>query len=177
MSDADRLKSTSRLSRPVRPDRVRSTSTGLPGRSVVRPEIRVFADADELGRTLATRIADGIAATPPGGHYVLGCPGGRSPRTTYGALAAEVARRRLDLRRLIVAMMDEYVDDDGANADADAPHGCVRLGGVEIVQPLNAAAGPGRGVTPDRLWVPDAADPAAYEDRLADAGGIDLFLL
>jgi glucosamine-6-phosphate deaminase len=140
-------------------------------------EPQVFADADDLGAALAGTVADGIAA---GGRYVLGCPGGRSLRSTYRALAAEVARHRLDLGRLIVVMMDEYVDErDGrlVNADPGAPHSCARFAREEIVAPLNAAAGPGRGITPDRVWLPDAADPGSYEHRLAQVGGLDLFLL
>jgi glucosamine-6-phosphate deaminase len=148
----------------------------------VRVEPQVFADADALGRSLARTIADGIAATPVGGRYLLGCPGGRSPRSTYRALADEVAHRRLDLTPLVVVMMDEYVDVDESTGrargvDPRAPHSCARFGRDEIVAPLNAAAGPGRGVTPDRLWLPDPAQPQRYDRQLSDRGGMDLFVL
>src|SRR3954467_2302362 len=55
-------------------------------RSCVPAEVRVFADADELGATLAEEVLTRYDASD--GPYLLGCPGGRSLRTTYRALAA-----------------------------------------------------------------------------------------
>jgi glucosamine-6-phosphate deaminase len=122
----------------------------------VPAEVRVFADADELGRALAEEVLVRYDGTD--GPYLLGCPGGRSLRSTYRALAAH--RRTLD--RLVVVMMDEYV-----GAQADAHYSCTRFAHEEIAEPL--AAG--------EVWLPDADDPAAYDDRIAAAGGVDLFLL
>lgn len=143
-------------------------------------EVRVFADATALGEALAAQVADGIAeAATAGRRYVLGCPGGRSPRTTYRALAVQVARRGLDLSGLVVAMMDDYVlpGPDGYHVVPAGEHYSVRrFAAEEVLGPLNAAAGAGRGVTEDRLWFPDPADPAAYDERLVEAG-VDLFLL
>lgn len=153
----------------------------------VRVRPTVFADPPALGRMLAARVADGIeAASREGRSYVLGCPGGRTPMTTYAELARLVRDRRLDLSRLVIAMMDDYVeprpDDNGTSPGydhiaADLAHSCRRFGREVIVEPLSAAAGPGRGVAVDGLWVPDPGDPQAYEHRLADAGGVDLFIL
>ena len=120
--------------------------------------VRVFPDAEELGRALAGRIADAYAGTD--GPFLLGCPGGRSLRTTYRALAD----LRLDLPRLVVVMMDEYV-----GAPPDAHYSCARFARDEIAGPL--------GLREEQVWLPDADDPASYDGRIADAGGIDLFLL
>jgi glucosamine-6-phosphate deaminase len=57
-------------------------------------DVRRFADADELGRTLAAEI---VAASPS----LLGCPGGRSLLTTYRALP--------DVWETTAVLMDEYV--------------------------------------------------------------------
>ncbi|SPL87885.1 Glucosamine-6-phosphate deaminase [[Actinomadura] parvosata subsp. kistnae] len=147
----------------------------------VRPT--VFPDPEALGHVLAARIATEIAdAARDGRPYVLGCPGGRSARSTYAALAREVAARRLSLGHVVIVMMDEYVvraPETGRfrRIDPDLPHSCVRFGRAEIVEPLNAAAGPGRGITPDRFWVPDPADPGEYDRRIAGIGGVDLFIL
>jgi glucosamine-6-phosphate deaminase len=122
----------------------------------VPAEVRVFADADELGRALAEEVLVRYDGTD--GPYLLGCPGGRSLRSTYRALAAH--RRTLD--RLVVVMMDEYV-----GAQADAHYSCTRFAHEEIAEPLGAG----------EVWLPDADDPAAYDDRIAAAGGVDLFLL
>ena len=117
-------------------------------------EVRVFGDPDELGKALAAEVLARYAAAQ--GRYLLGCPGGRSLRTTYRALAG----RELD--RLVVVMMDEYV-----GAAADAHYSCARFAREEIAGPLGAC----------ETWLPDPGDPSAYDGRIEAAGGIDLFLL
>jgi glucosamine-6-phosphate deaminase len=146
----------------------------------IEPE--VFANADELGGRAARMIADGlVAAREAGRPYVLGCPGGRSASSTYAALAGLVRTERLVLDHLVVVMMDDYLVRDAHGALvhelAQAPHSCIRFGREEIVRPLDEAAGAGRGVRAEHLWFPDPADPGAYDDRISDLGGIDLFLL
>ena len=42
---------------------------------------------------------------------------------------------------------------------------------------LNAGRPEHLQIPADRLWLPDPADPDAYDERIAAAGGIDLFLL
>jgi glucosamine-6-phosphate deaminase len=149
----------------------------------VRVAPTVFRDPEALGRVLAAEIADEIAgAAHDGRRYVLGCPGGRSAHSTYCSLADEVAARGLDLGHVVIAMMDEYVDrdrltDNYRRIDAELLHSCVRFGRHEIVQRLDGAAGPGRGIGAGNFLVPDPADPAAYDEQIAELGGIDLFLL
>jgi len=148
----------------------------------MRVEPTVFDGPEAVGRALAALIADRIAAAGAGRSFLLGCPSGRSPWTTYVSLAREVTARRLDLTGLVIVMMDEYVDRDDRTGkmhriDARAPHSCLRFGQTEIVDRLNAAVGPGRGISPDRYWVPDPAAPGDYDQQIADHGGVDLFIL
>jgi glucosamine-6-phosphate deaminase len=124
----------------------------------VPAEVRVCADASELGRALAGEILDAYAVSDE--RFLLGCPGGRSLVSTYRALAA----RRADLWRLVVVMMDEYV-----GAPADAHYSCHGFALRELAAPL--------GLREGQIWLPDADDPAAYDARIAEAGGVDLFLL
>jgi glucosamine-6-phosphate deaminase len=129
----------------------------------VPAEVRVFADADELGERLAAEIL--VAYERAGARpFLLGCPGGRSLRSTYRALAA----RRPRLERLAIVMMDEYVVD-GEAAPEHAHYSCRRFARDELAGPL--------GLAGDQVWLPDPADPAAYDERIAAAGGIDVFLL
>ncbi|WP_137120473.1 6-phosphogluconolactonase [Segeticoccus rhizosphaerae] len=141
-------------------------------------ESTVFDTPAQLGETLAIEIANGItAAMAERRPYVLGCPGGRSPRPVYAALATQVRLRKLDLSRVVVAMMDEYVESVNGryrNVDPAASYSCAGFAAREIAGPLARAAGPGRG--PSAVWVPDAADPDAHEQRLHESG-IDLFIL
>ena len=118
--------------------------------------VRVFRDEGELGAALAAEIIAGIdEARASGRRYVLGCPGGRSGRSTYQALAQGV--RGADISHLVIAMMDDYVlpTTDGAfeHCPADAHYSCRRFARVEIVGPLNAAAAV--GVPDDQVWLPD----------------------
>lgn len=133
---------------------------------------------DEIGAEVAALIVDRYQRRTPGRPFLLGCPGGRSLASTYAHLARLTAD--LDLSDLVVVMMDEYVESTGTGfvpvADTLA-HSCRRFGRVEIVEPLNAGRPADRGISGDRLWLPDPADPSAYEDRIAGAGGVDLFLL
>jgi glucosamine-6-phosphate deaminase len=136
----------------------------------------------DVGRAAATQIADAIqAASAEGRRFVLGCPSGRSPQTTYEQLASIVAERGLDLSRVVVALMDEYVErtaDGFRPVDPALPHSCVGFGRRDILDRLNAVALPGHRIPQENLWAPDprAAD-GDYDRALEEAGGIDLFLL
>jgi glucosamine-6-phosphate deaminase len=143
-------------------------------------QARRFPDAGALGAALAQEIISGIDNARRDGHrYVLGCPGGRSGRSTYQALAR--VAQGADLRHVVIAMMDEYLvaDADGTlrYPPKGAHYSCRRFADEEIAGPLSRAAAPGQGIDPDHVWLPDPADPEAYERRLADAGGVDLFLV
>ena len=126
-------------------------------------EVRVFADPDELGEALADEILARYEAVAPR-SFLLGCPGGRSLRSTYRALA----ERRPDVVRLVVVMMDEYVENGGP-PPADAHYSCHRFAREVLIGPLGLGA--------EQVWYPDPEDPASYEERIVAAGGIDMFLL
>jgi len=128
----------------------------------VTADVRVFADAEELGEALADEIIGDYAESSD--RFLLGCPGGRSLRSTYRALA----RRRPDVERLVVLMMDEYLEG-GAAPPADAHYSNRGFADRELVEPL--------GLRTDQVWFPDPADPGAFDDRIAAAGGVDVFLL
>jgi glucosamine-6-phosphate deaminase len=124
----------------------------------VAADVRVLPSPMAIGEALAAEIAARHDAD--GAPFLLGCPGGRSLRTTYAALG--VMTRCFD--RLVVVMMDEYV-----GAPSDAHFSCSRFASEEIAVPLR--------IPPERVWLPDPSEPEAYDDRIAEAGGIELFLL
>jgi glucosamine-6-phosphate deaminase len=115
-------------------------------------DLRVLATPEAIGAELAAEVAARHDAAD--GAFLLGCPGGRSLRTTYAAMAARA------WPKLVVVMMDEYV-----GAPPDAHYSCARFARDEIAAPL--------GVPEDRVWL--AAE--GHDERVGAAGGIDLFLL
>lgn len=119
-------------------------------------EATVFESPEALGEAVATRILERAADSRK--RFLLGCPTGRTPRPVYAALA----RRKLDLRHMTLVMMDEYLVSGRWATEPWSCHAFVR-------QEMSFGAG--------EIWFPDPADPAAYDRRIADAGGIDLFLL
>ncbi len=144
--------------------------------------VRVLPTPDAVGDDLAARVLAGAeAARRAGRPFVLGCPTGRTPRPVYAAMARRAGAAGQELGHLVLALMDEYLvpNEHGALAPAPAvrPWSCRHFARAEIQGPLNAALPPGRGVPDANVWLPDPADPAAYDRRLADAGGVDLFLL
>lgn len=115
-----------------------------------------------------------------GRPFLLGCPGGRSLESTYRHLATAAAAESLDLSALVIVMMDDYAEVVGGAyraVDDTVPHSCRRFGREDIVDRLNEGRAPDLRVPRAQLWLPDPADPEAYEDRIDAAGGIDLFLL
>ena len=134
-------------------------------------QIRLFPTPDALGRAVAQDIATRLTAKP--GPFLLGCPGGRSPKPVYAALA----QMRLDLSRLIIVMMDDYLTPSLDHVPATAHYSCRRFARDDIQAVLNANLPPSHRIPDANIWFPDPKNPAAYDARIADAGGIDLFLL
>lgn len=118
--------------------------------------LRVFETPESLGEAIAAHVSRRVAQAE--GRFLLGCPTGRTPRPIYAALT----KRKVDLRHVTLVMMDEYLV---AGRWATEPWSCHAF----VRQQMNFGAG--------EIWFPDPADPAAYDRRIADAGGIDLFLL
>jgi glucosamine-6-phosphate deaminase len=140
--------------------------------------VMVFPDPRALGMALAREIAAGVdAARAEGRRYILGCPGGRTGRSTYHALAELLAGA--DLSHMVIAMMDDYVEPAPGggwrHVPAEAHYSCRRFARDEIVAPLDAVTRV--GVPPEHTWFPDPVDPPAYARRLREAGGVDLFIV
>lgn len=148
---------------------------------MARAEIIVFPTDAELGAAAAQEIFEGIrAAEKMGKKYVLGCPGGRSPRSTYGALATLVSSARQSINHLHIAMMDEYSvqlpNGEFRNVDGRSHFSCRKFAFDEIRDVLNAGLDADLQLPYEQVLVPDAENPAEYESRLR-AIGVDCFLL
>ncbi len=139
--------------------------------------VLIFPDQDTLGEHLA---ADLLAQIGEKDIFLLGCPGGRSLRSTYRAMGRLAAQEGTDLSHLVIVMMDDYVLPRGNGHEycpADAHYSCRRFAREEIQGVLNDGLAEGKRIPHGNIWLPDPVEPQAYDERLRAAGGIDAFLL
>lgn len=143
--------------------------------------LRVFPSPDLLGDDLATRLLQYIErAHKSGARFVLGCPTGRSPRPVFSAMAKQLAETTQDISHLVLVMMDEYLVPGHSGlvyASANEPWSCHHFARVEIASRLNGGLPAAHRLRAESIWFPDPHDPAAYDARIADAGGVDFFIL
>ncbi|PUA80379.1 glucosamine-6-phosphate deaminase [Nocardioides currus] len=130
-------------------------------------EVIIVDTADEVARVAADAISALVAARP---DAVLGVATGSSPEGIYDELSRRVAAGGLSLAGARAFMLDEYV---GLPADhPERYRNVIQRAFVDKVDiAADAVAGPDGGS--DDL----AGACAAYEQAIADAGGIDLQLL
>jgi glucosamine-6-phosphate deaminase len=143
--------------------------------------LRVLPSPDAIGEELAQRILERIETARTGGsRFLLGCPTGRTPRPIYGAMSRRLAATGQDLSRLVLVMMDEYLVE-GAHRLEYAPGSrawsCHHFVREEIAGPMNEALASASRIRDESIWFPDPRDPEAFDSRIADAGGIDFFIL
>ena len=143
--------------------------------------IRLHETSDDIAAELAGDILLQFqSAQAAGRHYLLGCPSGRSPKPTYDALAARFADTETDLSGLILVMMDEYVEGERPPfryVDRDRHYSCCRFAEFDMAAPFNADLPRSKHLPRGNIWFPDPVQSSAYDERIAAAGGIDLFIL
>lgn len=144
-------------------------------------KVRVFESPNGIGEYLAGKLLDRIAAARQSGQrFLLGCPTGRTPRPIYKAIAHRLKETTQDMSHVALVMMDEYVVKRSGGfeyAPASAPWSCHHFVRREIADPWNAALEVGQRLKDESVWFPDPDDPETYDERIADAGGIDFFIL
>lgn len=133
---------------------------------MVPPRVEVFDGPGDVGARVADLVAATVEARP---DAVLGLPTGGTPGPVYAELVRRSAAGEIDLRRVRVFLLDEYV-------------------GLGRSHPRSYRATIARELT-DAVGVPDDAvrgpvtdgdlDTAcrAYDDAVRAAGGVDLQLL
>jgi glucosamine-6-phosphate deaminase len=147
----------------------------------VKTPVVVFDSPEYIGEQLAERILGGIAgAKAAGRRFLLGCPTGRTPRPVYESIARRLSESGQDICHLILVMMDEYLEKTGNGfryAQPDETWSCHNFARREIVERWNHHLPKLHRLGDDSVWFPDPVDPAAYDPRIGEAGGIDFFLL
>jgi len=143
--------------------------------------VRVLASPASIGEDLAPRLLARIeAARTDGRRFLLGCPTGRTPRPIYDAIARRLVTTAQDISSLYLVMMDEYLIRDGMKfryADAANPWSCHHFARTQIAERWNERLPAAHRLRDESIWFPDPQAPAEYDRRIADAGGIDFFIL
>lgn len=143
----------------------------------VSPEILPTPYA--IGEVVADSIVEraGAASERP---FLLGCPSGRTAVPVYEALARR-AREGHDLSNLVIVMMDDYLVPDTEQGyrvvDPAASYSCWGFARRDILEPIARACAQAGTTAPTHIWTADPQRPEEYDERIAQAGGIDLFLL
>ena len=130
--------------------------------------LRVLPDREALYADLAEAMrAEVLRAAAEGRDCRLILPVG--PRGQYALFARRANAERVDLRRLHVFAMDEYLDWQGRWIPEEHPlsfRGFLR-------RELLGALDPALGFSPERLVFPDPLAIDAYSRRIAEVGGVD----
>ena len=85
----------------------------------------------------------------------------------------------MDCSNLVLVMMDDYLVPDSVESEpvpADAHNSCRRFAELEIRQVINRQLPSERALPSGSVWFPDPVDPAAYDRRIANGGGVDVFI-
>lgn len=127
----------------------------------------VIAPADELAKLAADTIEGKLRENPAS---VLGLATGSSPLKVYDELARRHTENGLSFAQASAFMLDEYV-----GIDADHPERYRNVIETEIASRVDFAPGAVQG--PDGLAEDLVAACAAYEEAIAQAGGVDVQLL
>lgn len=141
-------------------------------------DVHRFVTAEQLGTALAAHLAASIDSAS-GRACLLGWPAGRTPRVVVDGLVALGRGGRLDLRHTVLVLMDEFLVTSGERwspVRSEAHFSCRgfvarELARVNVVLPLQ------RQLPAESVWSPDPTDPGGYDERIAAAGGIDVFVV
>ena len=131
-------------------------------------------DYDEMIRQAARRMHDVISGElSRKGQAVIGLATGNTMLGVYSTLADMLNKSDLDFSGLLTFNLDEYVDNSGGNVPAEHPLSYRKY----MTENFFAKVDPRRGFRLENMRFPDPANPAAYDTRIRDAGGLDFQLL
>ena len=145
------------------------TPTEEKGEMTLAPS--VFADAHALGRAVADETCAGVQEVARNGRpYLLGCPRGRGPLSTYMALARSVrAQGRAIFRALASSSWTSTSSTTAVDLLSPPLHAHFSVAGFAARDKLGLERGgsPGRGIDRHHFWRPGPGQPS----RLRRASG------
>ncbi|NTS43734.1 glucosamine-6-phosphate deaminase [Flavisolibacter sp. BT320] len=141
--------------------------------SLERVPVRIFATPAEGAKWVAAQVADLIRAKAAAGEKcVLGLATGSTPKLLYAELARLHREEGLSFQHVVAFNLDEYYP-----IEKDALQSYNRFMKTQLFDKVD--------IDPANCHIPDGEVPkeaikehcAAYEKKIADAGGIDLQIL
>ncbi len=144
-------------------------------------QISIHDTSQDVGFAVASEIVNQMRqAQIKGRSYLLGCPGGRSPKPVYAALAAMTTEAGLDLSDVVLVMMDDYLEGTKPpfhHVPSNAHYSCRGFAFQEIAAVLNRGKVPSNQIRRENIWFPHPENPEAYDEQIAATAGIDMFIL
>ena len=139
--------------------------------------IKTFENEKILAQSLALEILMELKKKK---SLVLGCPGGRSLKKTYYYLGKISQKLNINLNKLTIIMMDEYVHKKNGKyklANPDSHFSCVRFSKQVIKKLLNYKKNNLNSIKDKNIFFPTIDSPEAYDLLIKKLGGFDIFLL
>lgn len=132
------------------------------------------ADYDAMSEAAAARIVAAIERrVAAGGPMRLGLATGNTMLTVYRRMAEMLNARGTDLSGLHTFNLDEYVGRDGRWVPVEHPLSYRAY----MEQNLFGRFDRRLGMKPENIHFPDPVDPAGFDARIEQLGGLDLQLL
>ena len=138
---------------------------------------KTFENENILAQKLALEILKELKKKK---KLVLGCPGGRSLKKTYYHLGKISYKLNISLDKLIIVMMDEYVEKKNNKfklVSSKSHFSCVRFGNQVIKKLLNYKKNNLNSLKYNNIYFPNVNSPKSYDKFIKKLGGIDIFLL
>ena len=139
--------------------------------------IKVFLNDDLLAKHLALQILKQLKRK---NKLILGCPGGRSLKKTYFYIGRLSTKLNISLNNLTIVMMDEYVDKKRGKfflVNPKSHYSCVRFSQQVIKRLFNYKKNKKNEFKKENILFPSIDFPKAYDKKINEIGGIDIFLL
>jgi len=139
--------------------------------------IKVFLNDDSLAKYLAFEILKKLKTKK---KLVLGCPGGRSLKKTYFYIGRLSSKLNIGLNNLTIVMMDEYVDKKKGKyflVNPQSHYSCDRFSKQVIKKLLNYKKNKKNELKKENILFPSIDCTDAYDKKINEIGGIDIFLL
>lgn len=130
-------------------------------------KVKILPDKEHASEEVAQRMHELIIEKP---HAVIGVATGSTPELAYTLLADKIRKHNTDVSQLQFFALDEYI-----GLSWDHPESYHAVINRTVTEPLR--------LDPAQVHIPEASDDSTegpvryYDEKIAEAGGIDLQLL